>query len=130
MLRGGRPLAGLGRLVSRAPARPLFRLLKVEAPLAVQSTTEPGFFPFNKFSPLPLLIRAARTASKDADGVGPEADARKRLLVVPDCHAQELLTQTQADGFVRVVGVRAVDRSGTSVDVPLAPARLARSGRW
>src|SRR5262245_27318290 len=107
------------------PRAALLRLLKLEAPLAVQSVTEPGFFPFNKFSPLPLLIRAARTASGEADGVGPEADARKRLLVVPDCHVQELITQTQGDGFVRVVGVRVLDHKdrGASVDVPLAPPR-------
>jgi hypothetical protein len=35
---------------------------QLDAPLAVQSTTRPGMFPFNKFSTAPLLIRAARAA--------------------------------------------------------------------
>jgi choline dehydrogenase-like flavoprotein len=99
----------------------LLKLLKLEAPLAVQAATEPGLFPFNKFSAMPLLTKAARVASSEADGVGPQADARKRLIVVPNCHVQELVTQTQLDNWVRVVGVRAIDRTGASVDIPLAP---------
>ena len=35
--------------------------LKLEAPLAVQARPEhAGFFPLNKFSAVPLLIKAAR----------------------------------------------------------------------
>jgi hypothetical protein len=71
----------------------LKELFKLEAPLAVQSTTLPGFFPTNKFSAVPGVIRASRLASKDADGVGPGADARKRIMIVPDCHVQELITR-------------------------------------
>jgi hypothetical protein len=97
-------------------------LFKLEAPLAVQSTTLPGFFPTNKFSAVPGLVRAARVAGKEADGVGPIPDARKRLMVVPGCHVQELITQTQPDNWVRVAGVR-VWQNGTSVDVMLAPQR-------
>jgi choline dehydrogenase-like flavoprotein len=103
------------------PRARLLQLLKLEAPLAVQSVTEPGLFPFNKFSAIPLLTRAARVAEAEADGVGTEADARKRLMIVPECHVQELITETQADNFVRVVGVRAVDRTGSSVEIRLAP---------
>jgi choline dehydrogenase-like flavoprotein len=99
----------------------LLALLKLEAPLAVQSVTEPGVFPFNKFSAIPLLIQAARIASTEADGTGTEADARKRLMVVPNCHVQELITVTQPDNWVRVVGVRAQDKSGNSQVIPLAP---------
>jgi choline dehydrogenase-like flavoprotein len=100
----------------------LLELFKLEAPLAVQSTTLPGFFPTNKFSAVPALTRAARLASTEADGIGPAADARKRLMVVPDCHVQELITQTQPDNWVRVTGVR-VWQNGNSVDIALAPPR-------
>src|SRR5262249_26274182 len=104
------------------PEAELRELFKLEAPPAVQSTTLPGFFPTNKFSAVPGLIRAARLASSEADGVGPAADARKRLMIVPDCHVQELITQTQADNWVRVTGVR-VWQNGSSVDIPLAPPK-------
>src|SRR5262249_2151089 len=102
-----------------APEAELRELFKLEAPLAVQSTTLPGFFPTNKFSAVPGLIRAARLAATEADGVGAAADARKRLMIVPNCHVQELITETQADNWVRVTGVR-VWQNGVSVDIPLA----------
>jgi choline dehydrogenase-like flavoprotein len=98
----------------------LLRLLRLEAPLAVQASAAPGFFPFNKFSGVPLITEAARTASVEADGTGPAADARKRVTVVPDWHVQELITQTQADNWVRVTGVRVADLSGAQIDIPLA----------
>ena len=107
------------------PEPQLHDLFKLEAPLAVQSTTLPGFFPTNKFSPVPALIRAARLAGTDADGVGPGADARKRLMIVPNCHVQELITETQSDNWVRVTGVR-VWQNGASMDIPLAPPRDTR----
>jgi hypothetical protein len=106
----------------KTPEPELRELFKLEAPLAVQSTTLPGFFPTNKFSAVPGLIRAARLASNEADGVGSAADARKRLMIVPDCHVQELITETQADNWVRVIGVR-VWQNGASVDIALAPLR-------
>ena len=104
------------------PEAELRELFKLEAPLAVQSTTLPGFFPTNKFSAVPGLIRAARIAAAQADGGGAEADARKRLMIVPNCHVQELITETQADNWVRVTGVR-VWQNGMSLDIPLAPPR-------
>lgn len=104
------------------PGAELRELLKLEAPLAVNSAAEPGQFPTNKFSAVPGLIRAARLASNEADGVGPAADARKRLMVVPDCHVQELITETQADNWVRVTGVR-VWQNSASTDLMLAPQR-------
>jgi len=104
------------------PETALHELFKLEAPLAVQSTTQPGFFPTNKFSTVPGLVRAARLAGNEADGVGPGADARKRLMIVPDCHVQELITETQPDGWVRATGVR-VWQNGSSVDLALAPPR-------
>src|SRR6185503_12603795 len=104
------------------PLVKLKELFKLEAPLAVQSTTLPGFFPTNKFSAVPGVIRAARLASAEADGVGVAADARKRLMIVPDCHVQELITETQSDNWVKVTGVR-VWQSGSSLDLALAPPR-------
>jgi Domain of Unknown Function (DUF1080)/GMC oxidoreductase len=104
------------------PEAELHELFKLEAPLAVQSTTLPGFFPTNKFSAVPALIRAARLASTEGDGVGPMADARKRIMVVSNCHVQDLITQTQPDNWVRVTGVR-VWQNGNSVDISLAPPR-------
>ena len=98
------------------PEPELRELFKLEAPLAVQSTTLPGFFPTNKFSAVPGLIRAARLASTEADGVGSVADARKRLMIVPNCHVQELITETQPDNWVRVTGVR-VWQNGASVEI-------------
>lgn len=65
-------------------------LLKVEAPLAVQSNApRSGFFPFNKFSAVPLLIRAARAAHAESDG----DDVKKRLMIVPNCHVTQLATR-------------------------------------
>jgi 3-keto-disaccharide hydrolase/GMC oxidoreductase len=104
------------------PEPQLRELFKLEAPLAVQSVTLPGLFPTNKFSAVPAATNAARLASTEANGVGPLADARKRLMIVPDCHVQELITETQADGWVRVTGVR-VWQNGSSVDIMLAPPR-------
>jgi len=101
----------------------LLNMMKLEAPLAVQATTEPGFFPFNKFSAIPLIIQAARLTSTEADGIGADADARKRLMIVPSCHVQELITETQSNGWVRVVGVRAIDRTGASFDISLKRAQ-------
>lgn len=104
------------------PEPKLRELFKLEAPLAVASTTLPGLFPTNKFSAVPALIRAARSAGAEADGTGAAADARKRLMVVPNCHVQEFITETQADNWVRVTGVR-VWQNGGSLVVPLAPPR-------
>jgi hypothetical protein len=107
------------------PLAALRDLFKLEAPLAVQSTTQPGFFPTNKFSAVPGVIRAARLASTEADGIGPAADARKRIMIVPDCHVQELITETQSDNWVKVTGVR-VWQNGSSADIMLAPPRNGR----
>src|SRR5690606_17703005 len=57
----------------------------------------PGFFPLNKFSVVPLAIRALRAAQVASGG----DDVKKRLMLVPQCHVTQLVT---ADG--RVVEVR------------------------
>ena len=50
-------------------ANDLKNLLKLEAPLAVQAhPPHAGFFPLNKFSTVPLLVKAARTAFTDVNG--------------------------------------------------------------
>jgi len=73
-------------------------LWKLEAPLAVQSRSpRSGYFPFNKFSAIPLLIRAARQAQDGSMGV----DAQKRLMIVPNCHVTSLVADAG-----RVVAIR------------------------
>ena len=104
------------------PEPELRELFKLEAPLAVASTTLPGLFPTNKFSAVPGLIRSVRLAGTEADAINAVGDARKRVMVVPNCHVQELITETQPDNWVRVTGVR-VWQNGASVDIPLAPPR-------
>ena len=107
------------------PEPELRELFKLEAPLAVQSATLPGFFPTNKFSAVPGLIRAARLTAAEADGIGPAADARRRLMIVPNCHVQDLITETLPDNWVRVTGVR-VWQNGGSLEIPVAPPRGGR----
>src|SRR5207244_416692 len=79
----------------------LLDLLKLEAPLAVQSQTDPGQFPFNKFSTVPLLTAAARAAGVESDF----DDTRKRLMIVPNCHVTALTTINEG-GALRVTGVQ------------------------
>ena len=63
--------------------------MKLEAPLAVQSHAErAGFFPFNKFSSLPLLMKAARASWFESNN----DDVKKRLMIVPNCHVNRLRT--------------------------------------
>ena len=86
--------------------------VKLEAPLAVQGRPEhAGFFPLNKFSTVPLLIKAARGAFNEA----PFDDVRKRLMVVPRCHVTRLRVVDDGDG-------RRVDAVMTERGlIPLAP---------
>lgn len=80
---------------------------KLEAPLAVQAVTRPGFFPGNKFSAAPLAVEAARTAW----GEWPRLDnLRRRLMVVPNCHVEKLV----ADGG----RVNKVQTNQGDIDVP------------
>jgi choline dehydrogenase-like flavoprotein len=87
------------------PRQQLLDLLKLEAPLAVQSRTEPGLFPVNKFSSVPLLIRSVR---KDV-GASAGYDQLRRIMAVPYTHVQEIRTQTLADNTVQVTGVAVVN---------------------
>lgn len=61
---------------------------KLEAPLAVQSQTREGLFPCNKFSAVPLLMKASRAAYSESGG----DDVRRRLMVVPNVHVTRLVT--------------------------------------
>jgi len=69
---------------------------KLEAPLAVETQTRSGFFTNNKFSSVPLLIRASRVAYSESKG----DDFKKRLMIVPQCH----VTQLAFDG-TKVTGI-------------------------
>lgn len=86
--------------------------LKLEAPLAVQGRApRAGFFPLNKFSSMPLLMKASRNAQQESGG----DDARKRLMVVPDCHVTGLQTVVE-QGVARVVGVHV--GGGPTIAIP------------
>lgn len=77
-------------------------LAKLEAPLGVQGRPpRAGFFPFNKFSAMPLIAKAARAAQGDSGNV----DTEKRLMVVPNCHVQRLVTAGDGGGRLRVAEV-------------------------
>src|SRR5262249_41387043 len=83
--------------------------LKLEAPLAVQASGGRScFFPFNKFSSLPLLIEAARAAQDQSGG----DDSRKRLMNVDDCH----VTGLQRDGD----RISVIQTQQGPIDVPAA----------
>ena len=62
-------------------------LNKLEAPLAVETQSRSGFFCNNKFSSVPLLIKAVRSAYNESKG----DDFKKRLMVVPYCHVTKLV---------------------------------------
>src|SRR4051812_25163107 len=80
----------------------LLNLLKLEAPLAVQARPpHAGFFPLNKFSVVPLLMKAARTAASDSNG----NDSVKEFMVLPDTHVLTLRTVPTAAGGWRVTGI-------------------------
>jgi len=80
-------------------------LNKLEAPLAVQSRTESGLFPINKFSSVPLLVKSARVASIESEqGMGFPDDVKKRFMVVPHCRVIRLIPETSG-GATRIGGV-------------------------
>jgi choline dehydrogenase-like flavoprotein len=83
------PLAELPSYATQAPVAPPIPEL-MDAPLAVQIISRPGFFPFNKFSSVPLAITGARQAAVDSGG----NDSNKRLMIVPNCHVTGLRTRT------------------------------------
>ena len=90
--------------------------------MAVQSRTEPGLFPFNKFSAVPELIKVARVAAGETGGIGTVADARTRLTIVPKVPVLDIITETQGDNYVRVTGVRVRDIDNQIKSISLAPS--------
>lgn len=87
----------------------------LEAPLAVQSKgPRAGFFPFNKFNGVQLLIRAARLAQSEAEqsvvGGPDQRNVKKRLMVVP--HAHVIRLERNGRQITRVV------TNQGSIDVP------------
>ncbi|HEX9482967.1 MAG TPA: family 16 glycoside hydrolase [Gemmatimonadaceae bacterium] len=103
VLAGGGAPADLLGLTSTAglSAADLLNLLKLEAPLAVQARPpHAGFFPMNKFSTVPLLMKATRQSFSEfgAD------DARRDFMVLPRTHVLSL-RKTQSGGTWRVTGV-------------------------
>jgi choline dehydrogenase-like flavoprotein len=97
------------------PRQQLLDLLKLEAPLAVQSRTEPGLFPINKFSSVPILIRVVRFDVGASAGY----DEFRRLIVVPNVQVLDVVT-TPPGPVVTVTGVRVASPAGDRF-VPLAP---------
>src|SRR5262245_6476378 len=120
-----RELLGL-RPTDTTPRSEMLNLMKLEAPLAMQARAESGLFPLNKFSTVPELIKVARMAVDEIGGVGSEADARKRLMIVPKVRVLDIITETQADNWVRVTGVRVKDTDGLEKVIPVAPPSNGR----
>ena len=95
------PLAELPQHVENVPPGPTPDLFKLEAPLAVQAgQPRSGFFPFNKFSSVPIMSEASRAAQSESNG----DDVKKRLMIVPDCHVTRLVTVQNGDDW-RVVSL-------------------------
>jgi hypothetical protein len=97
----------------------LLSVADLEAPLAVQSASpRPGFFPFNKFNGVQLLMRATRMAQSEAEqtAVGsPEAlNVKKRLMVVPNAHVIRL---ESSGGRITRIFTNRFEANGGVVDV-------------
>ncbi len=88
---------GIDKLPSPPPLLQTLRNeAKLEAPLAVQGQPgHAGFFPFNKFSAVPLITKAAREAVSQSGF----DDVRKRLMVIPRCHVIRLNTVNDVGGL-------------------------------
>ena len=84
---GAIPLAELDLHLDHIPAGEK-DLNKLEAPLAVKTRDRSGAFPPNKFSAVPMLVKAVRSAAIESKG----DDVKKRLMVVPNCHVTRLAT--------------------------------------
>ncbi|PII39809.1 hypothetical protein T190_00665 [Sinorhizobium meliloti CCBAU 01290] len=101
------------------------RLLRLEAPLAVQSKSpRPGFFPFNKFSTVPLIVRCAREAQFEIERLlnedGTEGDdTKKRFMIVPRIVVTKLETSPAPNGEVRVTKIKARRREPNGNEVPV-----------
>ena len=61
---------------------------------------------------MPTLIKAVRIAASETGGVGTEADARKRLMVVPKCHVLDKIA-AQHHGIPVAIGRYVADVTTT-----------------
>lgn len=112
------------------------RLMRLEAPLAVQSKSpRPGFFPFNKFSTVPLIVRCAREAQFEVDALLDDRahlgddparqgdDAKKRFMVVPRLRITRLETTLGSSGQLRVIRIhgtrRDINGAETNIQIPV-----------
>jgi hypothetical protein len=96
-------------------------MLKLEAPLGVQARPpHAGFFPLNKFSTVPLLMKASRTAVTESG----TNDAIKEFMVLPGTHVISLRNVPTAGGTRRVTGA---DTSAGFIDLARG---ASRSSRW
>jgi choline dehydrogenase-like flavoprotein len=122
LLKGGEQKADLVRILGLPSAGilsvdDLRNMLKLEAPLAVQARApHAGFFPMNKFSTVPLLMKAARTAFSDSNA----DDAKKEFMILTDTHVLSLRKTQTASGAWRITGV---DTSNGFIE--LAPGGVA-----
>ncbi|MGE5269652.1 MAG: family 16 glycoside hydrolase [Thiohalocapsa sp.] len=112
-------LLGLPTPSGSAPnVQTLRNMAKLEAPLAVQTRSLSGFFPFNKFSSVPILMKASRMAFAESGG----DDVKKRLMIVPQCHVTRLITGRTQGGL----NVLAIETNQGTVPVqPAAPVVIA-----
>lgn len=111
---GAIPLAELALHLDDIPAAEQ-ALHKLEAPLAVKTRDRAGAFPPNKFSAVPMLVKAARAAALESQG----DDVKKRLMVIPNCHVTRLSTApTGDDPALRV----------TTVETNLGPVAIPADG--
>jgi choline dehydrogenase-like flavoprotein len=111
------PLDDLDLHLAIDPATPAAeqRLLRLEAPLAVQTKSpRSGFFPFNKFSTIPLIVRCAREAQFEVERLlnpnndGSEGDnTKKRFMILPRIVVTKLETSAAPNGEVRVTKIKA-----------------------
>ncbi len=104
------PLTELPQSTPVPPGTPagIAQELKLEAPLAVQGRTDPGLFAFNKFSSVPLLVKATRLASFESQtGLSFPDDVKKRLMIVPRCRVVRLDTSV-SNGMGQVTTVQTV----------------------
>lgn len=96
-----RDMLGLPSIDHRNAAT-LRNLLKLEAPLAVQARApHAGFFPLNKFSSVPLMMKAARSASTEG-----KDDAHKSFMILPNCQVIRLSTRQTSSGEHHVTGIQ------------------------
>src|SRR5262249_45009595 len=62
-----------------------------------------------------------RLAAGETGGIDAQGDARKRVMIVPKVPALDIITETQADNWVRVTRVRVKDTDSLEKVIPLAP---------